>query len=525
MPSTCKSAGSYDEVIKCTECGEELSRTEKSVEKLTTHNYVDNICTVCGKTVASGEGLKFTLDSARESYSVTGIGTCTDLDVIIPETYNGLPVTSIGNYAFKDCTSLTSVTIGNGVASIGGDVFHGCASLKSVTIGNGVTSIGAYAFYGCTSLTTITIPDSVTSIGDFAFTGCTRLAYNEYDNAYYLGNENNPYVVLKTAKSTDIASCEIHNDTKIIYNSAFEDCTSLTSVTRHDSVTSIGNYVFRGCTSLMSITIPDRVTSIGKYAFYGCTALEEIYFNAVAMNDLSYNNYAFNNAGKRGGGIKVVIGKNVTKIPACLFHPSSPSYAPIIVSVEFEEGSICESIGNYAFNNCTSLKSVTIPDSVTSIGSSAFNNCTSLMSVTIPDSVTSIDTYAFYSCTSLKTITIPDRVTSIGENTFAYCTSLTSVTIGNGVASIGNSAFYGCTRLTSITIGNAVTSIGARAFEDCTRLTRVYYGGTADEWSNIDIGLYNSNLTSATRYYYSESDPSSEGSYWHYGESGNIEVW
>ena len=159
------------------------------------------------------------------------------------------------------------------------------------------------------------------------------------------------------------------------------------------------------------------------------------------------------------------------------------------------------SIGNYAFENCTSLTSVTIPNSVTSIGEDAFYKCTSLTSITIPNSVTSIGNDAFYKCTSLTSITIPNSVTSIGYRAFNNCTSLTSITIPNSVASIGDEAFSDCTSLTSITIPNSITSIGSSAFDYCTSLTDVYYTGSETEWNNIDIRDYNSCLTDATIHY------------------------
>ena len=131
-------------------------------------------------------------------------------------------------------------------------------------------------------------------------------------------------------------------------------------------------------------------------------------------------------------------------------------------------------IGGSAFSYCTSLTSVTIGNSVTSIGTSAFRNCTSLTSVTIPDSVTEIGREAFYKCTSLTSVTIPDSVTSIGREAFYECTSLTSVTIPDSVTSIGYEAFYSCDSLTSVTIGNGVTEIGYQAFCGCTSLKEVY---------------------------------------------------
>ena len=147
-------------------------------------------------------------------------------------------------------------------------------------------------------------------------------------------------------------------------------------------------------------------------------------------------------------------------------------------------------IKSNAFENCGSLTSVTIPDSVTSIGYEAFLGCTGLTSVTIGGSVTSIGSSAFRNCTGLTRVTIPDSVTSIGEHAFQNCTGLTSITIGGSVTSIGSTAFYGCKGLTSITIPNSVTSIDSYAFFYCTGLTSIKFNGTIEQWNAISKGSY-----------------------------------
>ena len=169
-------------------------------------------------------------------------------DLVIPDS-----VTSISNFAFSGCTSLTSVTIPDSVTSIGRYAFSGCTSLTSVTIGSGVTSIGEYAFNDCERLTSVTIPDSVTSISSRAFAGCTGLT-----------------------------SITIGSGVTSIGEYAFYGCTSLTSVTIGSGVTSIGEYAFSGCTGLTSITIPSSVTKIGRYAFSGCSNLTSITFDSPA---------------------------------------------------------------------------------------------------------------------------------------------------------------------------------------------------------------------------------------------------
>ena len=339
-------------------------------------------------------------------------------EVIIPSTVtlNGTTysVTSIGDGAFRNCSSLTSVTIPNSVTSIGDGAFSGCSSLTSVTIPYSVTSIGDYAFQGCSSLTSVTIPNSVTSIGDYAFCYCS----------------------------------------------------ALTSVTIPNSVTSIGDWAFCDCSSLTSITIGNSVTSIGNYAFYDCSSLTSVTINSDAIVNKQYS-LDSNLSHIFGSQVtEYVIGDDVKGIGDCTFYKCSK-----LTSVTI--GNSVTSIGKSAFSQCASLTSITIPNSVTSIGISAFNGCSSLTSITIPNSVTSIGNSVFHNCFSLTSITIPNSITSIGNYAFYDCSSLTSVTIPNSVTNIGEMAFYNCTSLISITIPNSVTSIVNRAFYNCTSLASI----------------------------------------------------
>ena len=271
-------------------------------------------------------------------------------------------VTSIGNYAFWGCSSLTSVRIPESVTSIGWGAFQGCSSLTGITIPAGVTSIGDSAFSGCSSLTSITIPEGVTGIGEFAFYGCSSLS-----------------------------SITLPAGVTSIGNGAFWGCSNLTNVRIPESVTSIGWDAFSGCSSLTSITIPDGVTSIGEDAFSGCSGLSSIMI-PDGVTKIGYA--AFQGCSSLTG---ITIPKGVTSIEGSAFRGCSS-----LSSITIPAG--VTSIGEGVFYGCSSLSSITIPESVTSIGECAFYCCRSLTSATIPVSVTRIDEGAFYCCIELKDI-------------------------------------------------------------------------------------------------------------------------
>ena len=445
--------------------------------------------------------------------------------VYIPNALSGaitIPdgITSIDSSAFAERRSITSVTLPDSVTSIGDSAFSDCRSLTSIIIPDGVITIGERAFYYCNLLTSVIIPDSIRSIGDNAFSGYNKLQYNEYENAYYLGNSDNPYVALIQAKHTGIESCTLHENIKVIASKAFQycsdltsmtfpflgadkndadnaylsymfgksgipsslktvvitggmigdnafkNCSSLESITLLNNVTNIGTYAFSYCSSLTSITLPDSVTSIGEYAFYDCNGLQYNEYNNGLYLGNSTNSYIALIKAKDQSITSCAINENTKTIAAYAF-----SQCRLLENVIMPNGII--SIGEDAFWRCSSLTNITIPDSVTSIGRAAFSGCSSLTSIIIPDGVTSIDGYAFRGCSSLTSITIPDGVTSIGDETFGYCSSLTSITLPDSVTSIGEYAFRGCSSLTNIIIPDGVTSIGMETFSDCSSLISI----------------------------------------------------
>lgn len=448
--------------------------------------------------------------------------TCKALtNVVIPDTvtsidykafYNCIGLKSIeipdsvkiiGSEAFYGCEGLTSIEIPDSVTMIRSDAFRSCYNLKSITLpfvgadsyGEGDTSFshifgvvpsslktvkitgGEYihenAFSDCSHITSIELPDTIVAVGRRAFGGCNSLEYNEYGNGKYLGNPDNPYILLVDVKDQNEASVNINKNTKIIMSEAFYYYSELTSIEIPASVNYIGHSAFYNCSNLNSITLP----------FIG---------NIADGTDSANFSYIFNYVPSSLKTVKITGG---TSVPHSAFYNCDR-----ITSIELPK--TITSIEDYAFYGCSNLTSINIPSSVTRIASNAFGYCSKLNSVELSDSVTSIVGNAFKGCNSLEyneyengkylgnsdnpyialmsvidtsvtSFTIADKTRVLNENLFKDCGLLTEIIIPDSVVNIGSGTFYNCSALTSVKLSSNITILYEDVFRDCGSLTSI----------------------------------------------------
>ena len=434
--------------------------------------------------------------------AVTNIGNsafqnCTNLSEVTLNYNNTREFEcSIGNYAFSGCTSLKnliipdsitylgehfientaieSITVPKSIKSVGayyGGPFAECTTLSHITIENGITALPNNLFDGATYITNITIPESVTSIGHSAFLNCTNL------------------------KKIDIPK-----EVKSIGNSAFQNCTNFSEVTLNynnarEFECSIGNYAFSGCTSLKNLTIPDSITYLGEH-FIENTAIESI---TVPKSIKSVGAYYGGPFAECTTLSHITIENGITALPNNLFDG-----ATYITNITIPES--VTSIGHSAFLNCTNLEKIDIPKNVSVINTSAFQACSNLSQVTLHynnarEFELKIYDYAFNGCSKLTELILPESVTYLGHH-FTAGTAISNITIPKSIKSVGEyygGPFSGNINLTyvtledgmtaipanllnyyqnpsyveNVTIPSSITDIGARAFEDCDAITAV----------------------------------------------------
>ena len=280
----------------------------------------------------------------------------------------------MGDYCFKGCDGLTSITIPSSVTSLGQHCFESCSGLTSITIPSSVTSLGDYCFYGCSGLTSITIPSSVTSLGYECFYGCSGLTSITIPSSVTsLGYEC-------FSGCSGLTSITIPSSVTSLGQLCFYGCSGLTSITIPSSVTSLGYECFRGCSGLTSITIPSSVTSLGERCFYGCRGLTSITIpsSVTSLGELCFY-------GCRG----------LTSITI----PSSVT-----------------SLGGSCFSGCSGLTSITIPSSVTSLGDYCFEGCSGLETIYFKGKVPKYTSLSYISITTI--IKVPTEYLQNYKNAF-----------------------------------------------------------------------------------------------------------
>ncbi len=482
-------------------------------------------------SVNINEDCKFIADLAfANCYNLT--------DISIPAS-----VMSIASDAFKNCINLASITVDSNnkvydsrnncnalIETANNKLILGC---KSTIIPDGITTIGKYAFCKCIGLTELTLPDSVTTIDQYAFLNCTGLTELTLPDS------------VTTINAGAFGACTgltgqfvIPENVTSLGKSAFEKC-GFTSIKLLCSLKKLQDWTFANCRNLKEITIAGKIKEINYEAFSGTDNVESIYFNGDIIEWLNTNTNHLPNFTDLylldDSGAVEHDGQKYTHVEGDLIIPN--------------DSSLELSIGSRSFSGLKDITSVTIPANVTSIANGAFSYCTNLTSITvdegnekfdsrnncnaiidkktnaliqgckstvIPEGVTSIGSYAF--CGSeITSIVIPEGVTSIGSYAFVRCASLTDIAIPEGITTIEECTFTYCSSLTSIIIPKSLTSVGRVAFSGCN-LQAVYFAGTYEEMTSKYIlpGAFEVGWSKA--YYYSESEPTSDGDHmhWHY---------
>ena len=396
--------------------------------------FVNYTCDVCGHvyqeilSATGSEGLEYE-DRGDGTCWVSGIGTCADSHIVIPSRYQDMIVTGIDEHAFINC-----------------------------------------------DIEGMTLPSTITYIDGIAICNCEKLQYTEYEGCKYLGNENNPYLVLMKPISAEETTYTIHRDTKVIGGRAFEDCYSLVTISIPDSVTHINTMAFSDCTGLQNITLGSGIVDVG-YAFQECNALQYAEYGDCKYLGNGSNPYMVLVTTVVQNKTSYTIHSDTKVIAGAAFNRCHQSQSVIIPDGVI---SICE--GAFIGND---LRQIVIPDSVTYLGEAAFMAC-GLESVVIGNGITRISKEAFYGCSNLASVTFGNQVTGIGEAAFFRCYGLRSIEIPDTVRIIGTCAFDECYDLSKISLGSGIVSLRQFALYTSSTNVTIYFDGTMEQWEALE---------------------------------------
>lgn len=367
-----------------------------------------------------------------------------------------------GDRIWKDCTGLEKLVISASFAEIGSSLFADCSALSQVTLTGNCSDIGAYQFSGCTALTGITIPNGVTTLGSYAFQNCTGI--------------------------TEIT---LPDSVIAIQAGGFSGCRGLEKIQFSKHLESIGDFAFQNCILFSSMIIPDSVTSMGSGVFSGCSKLESLTLPFVgsskepeAASEKTLFAYIFGTA--EYGDASAIKQYYSDSAYSTYYLPDS------LVKVTVTGGKLlygafdhCSTIKRisipdtvtgiapYAFRDCKGLEDIVIADGVTEIGKCALSGCSGLTSISLPEKLQNIDSSAFLDCSALERMELPQQITKIADKLFQGCSSLQEIGIAGQVESIGEEAFRGCEAIVTISLPTSLTELGDGVFRDCTALQRI----------------------------------------------------
>ena len=394
-------------------------------------------------------------------------------------------VETIGNGAFYDCRDLERITLPSALQTLSPVTFYDCTALSEVTFPASLKTIENSAFSGCRKLSEVKLPASLTTIQSYVFDRCSALKTVFYGGSLerwsqintsndFLGYSH-PSLVMDDYTAQFILvedgpfAAPIPKKTVTITKyTGTESTVILPSTISGWPVTKIGEAAFQDNTTITSVTIPDSVTEIGANAFAGCTNLTSVNYKGDWSNlTIQSGNPAVEDAAKDAANEQLFDFKFILNNTAVIVIRYKGTAADVTIPSRYK-GKPVTAIDHVAFHNNSAVTSVTIPDSVTSIPDDAFSHCSQLTNISIPNSVTFIGFSAFNSCTSLKSITLPSSLSTIQSY-----------------------AFYNCGNLKTIRIPVSVTSIGNCAFDVCPSLMTVTYPGSKTQWDAITKGSNN----------------------------------